>query len=123
MPPPWRVRVGNFTGATKKEIDEEPHWGVGHNHRVGFLNRQSRVAGFTHDGDHDEEEAEDRKSTDEAMPKCWKCGRLLTTESCSTFRTSRKGSLISMESGLRPFRPGWRFIVLAGEDWIKNEQE
>jgi hypothetical protein len=27
--PSGRVRVGNFTSATNKEIDKEPHWGAG----------------------------------------------------------------------------------------------
>ena len=65
---PGRVRVGNFSGSSQKEIDEEPDWGAGHNHRVGFRNNTDRVAGFTHDGDHEEED-EDHKFTETAVRK------------------------------------------------------
>ena len=69
MPTAGRVRVGNFSGSSQEEIDEEPEWGAGHNHRVGFRNKADRVAGFTHDGDHEAEEDEDHKFTENAVRK------------------------------------------------------
>ena len=69
MPARGRVRLGNFSGSSQKEIDEESEWGAGHNHRVGFRNNADRVAGFTHDRDHQEEEDEDHKFTENAVHK------------------------------------------------------
>ena len=123
MPPPGPVRVGNFTGATKKEVDEEPQWGAGHNHRVGFLNKQSRVAGFTHDGDHDEEEVEDRKFTNEAMRKSRELRRAAQDGKLLNFQDIMKGQSDFHRERPENFPPGWRFMVLAREDWIRNEQE
>lgn len=62
--------VTQHPGSSGKEIEEEPEWSRGHNHRVGYLNRQGRFAGLTHDGDFDPYETEeDRKFRDEAIRK------------------------------------------------------
>lgn len=62
--------VSNHPGSSEKEISEEPNWGRGHNHRIGYLNRQNRIAGLTHDGDYDPYETEDdREFREEALRK------------------------------------------------------
>ncbi|OLN97767.1 Nitrate reductase [NADH] protein-like protein [Colletotrichum chlorophyti] len=33
-------------GSTRREIENEPNWGSGHNHRVGFKNKDNRVPGY-----------------------------------------------------------------------------
>lgn len=34
-------------GSTVKEIHDEPEWGAGHNHRVGFKNHENRIPGYS----------------------------------------------------------------------------
>lgn len=51
----WTVHVQNHPGSTKEEIANEPNWGAGHQHRVGFRNKGNRVPGLAHDGDYSEE--------------------------------------------------------------------
>ena len=52
MPPiPWRIKVGNHPGSTVEELKNEPGWGAGHQHRVGYKNRQDRLPGLTHRDD------------------------------------------------------------------------
>ena len=53
----------NFAGSTKEEVESEPDWHVGNNHRVGYRNNQDRVGGSTPNGDHEEEEGDDREFT------------------------------------------------------------
>jgi len=65
---PRDIKVGNFPGSSVEEIENEPHWGDGHNHHIGVRNNQDRFAGFTHDGDHAEDD-EDRRVAEEAMEK------------------------------------------------------
>lgn len=43
--------ISHHPGSSRQEIDDEPNWGLGHNHRIGFNNHQDRTPGFTHDGD------------------------------------------------------------------------
>jgi nitrate reductase (NAD(P)H) len=57
-PPATTATVTSHPGSTADEILQEPAWGAGHQHRIGFVNRSGRVAGFTHDGDHDEDDHE-----------------------------------------------------------------
>ena len=69
MPTPRKVRVGNFAGSTREEIEKEPDWHKGHNHRVGYRNNQDRIAGFAHADEHEEELEEDKRFTEEAESK------------------------------------------------------
>lgn len=71
---PWsalkQAVVTQHPGSSTKEVEDEPDWGQGHNHRIGYLNRQGRLAGLTHDGDHDPyEKEEDKKFREDAMQK------------------------------------------------------
>lgn len=54
---PYRVQVRDHPGSSRKDIDNEPSWGEGHQHRVGFKNRFDRLPGLTGQHDEDEEEA------------------------------------------------------------------
>lgn len=60
MPPvPWHVRVKQHPGSTTEEIEDEPEWGSGHQHRVGYKNRDDRWPGLTHLGEEEEEDVEE----------------------------------------------------------------
>lgn len=62
--------VSGHPGSSEQEIEEEPNWSRGHDHRIGYLNRQGRLAGLTHDGDYDPYETEeDREFRREALRK------------------------------------------------------
>ena len=51
MPPlPYDVRVKQHPGSTAEEIEDEPDWGNGHQHRIGYKNNQDRKPGLTHGG-------------------------------------------------------------------------
>lgn len=40
------VQKQDHPGSSHQEIDNEPNWGSGHNHRVGFKNKDNRVPGY-----------------------------------------------------------------------------
>jgi nitrate reductase (NAD(P)H) len=69
LPAPAQPRtLSNHPGSSAQEIEEEPAWGRGHEHRTGYRNRWNRVPGLTfHEEDgHDEEE---EKFVEEANAK------------------------------------------------------
>jgi nitrate reductase (NAD(P)H) len=45
---PWTVRVQDHPGSTPDQIANEPDWGAGHQHRVGYRNKSNRLPGLTH---------------------------------------------------------------------------
>lgn len=103
---PWNALkpavVTSHPGSSNKEIEEEPDWGYGHNHRIGYLNRQGRVAGLTHDGDHDPYETEeDRQFREEAMQKYRnlkeksKAGHLVNFQEIMKSQTVRSPKIIA----------------------------
>lgn len=51
---PRTTVVNPHPGSSAEEIANEPNWGVGHQHRVGYRNRSYRVPGLTHDPEHDD---------------------------------------------------------------------
>jgi nitrate reductase (NAD(P)H) len=55
---PWVVEVKDHPGSSAQEIADEPDWGAGHSHRIGFMNRDSRVPGLTHKRDDYDKEIE-----------------------------------------------------------------
>lgn len=122
MPPiPHRVSVRSHPGSSLQEIEKEPNWGHGHEHRVGFRNGQSRVPGLTHSGDeredsdpNDEIETGEAEETYEEFRKEVKEGKLVN------FR-----DVIGAQEDFHLRRPdvhseGWRYVLNAKEDWIKN---
>ena len=67
---PWTTTVTDHPGSSKQEIDEEPEWKHGHQHRVGFTNNDHRVPGLTHGGEdvfehQDEDDRADQDAIDE----------------------------------------------------------
>jgi nitrate reductase (NAD(P)H) len=62
MPPVlWRVRVKDHPGSSLSEIQSEPNWTSGHEHRIWYKNRQDRCPGLTHADDEIEEAKEQGK--------------------------------------------------------------
>ena len=122
MPAPRRTDVQDHPGSSAREIAEEPEWGAGHQHRIGFRNRQDRFAGFTHDGDHGYEKEEDREFTEDAMRKYRelrdeaKKGKLVNFQELMKDQTDFRHHRLDM------YPPGFRFVVRAREDWVKKEQ-
>ncbi|KEF55898.1 uncharacterized protein A1O9_07478 [Exophiala aquamarina CBS 119918] len=121
--PPFKVHVLHPPGSSQQEIADEPDWHSGHNHRIGYRNKDDRVAGFTHDGEHMWTTEEEHKFVDEAMRKY----RELREK-------AQKGELVNFQEVMehqtdfyrhRPdvYPPGWRFMVRSREDWVKYEQD
>lgn len=53
----WTTKVRPHPGSSAEEIENEPDWGEGHQHRVGYRNSSYRVPGLTHDQEpHDDGE-------------------------------------------------------------------
>lgn len=46
---PWTVNVQDHPGSSIEDIENEPDWGAGHQHRVGYRNKGFRVPGWTGD--------------------------------------------------------------------------
>ena len=121
---PWRVQVTQHPGSTTEDIANEPDWKNihGHNHRVGFRNKQvDRLPGITHRDDERIEEAEELG--DEAKAKYEKLKARAKKGDLINFR-----DLIEGEKDLHLRHPenrslGWRYVVEATEDWVKNKEE
>ncbi|KAK3179404.1 hypothetical protein K4F52_009149 [Lecanicillium sp. MT-2017a] len=43
----WVAQIAHHPGATLEEIQDEPQWVAGHNHRTGYKNADNRRPGFT----------------------------------------------------------------------------
>ncbi|KAH6687912.1 nitrate reductase [Plectosphaerella plurivora] len=101
------VRKRDHPGSSHQEIRDEPSWGAGHNHHVGFKNRDNRLPGYT-------EEARGRAR---ALHEREARGELVN------FRDVVKG-----QPDLHLIRPedrsvGWRFALDCTEDWVKYGQK
>ena len=111
--------VSNHPGSTAREVADEPDWGFGHNHRIGFINNEDRHPGFTHDGDHEEEDEmveEDAKKV-EALKARLRGGDLINFRDIM----SNKTDFHLQHPNDHP--PGWRFMVDVSEDWVKQGQD
>ncbi|KAK4992186.1 hypothetical protein LTR50_001364 [Elasticomyces elasticus] len=98
MPPiPYRISVRDHPGSSLEEIEGEPDWASGHQHRIGFFNGQDRKPGITHDGDYDDEQDEQDIMELESLENRVKKGDLIN------FRDVMKGG--------------------KARDWIKNTEE
>lgn len=123
MPPiPHRVNVRSHPGSSAQDIENEPDWGHGHEHRVGFVNGQNRVPGLTHSGDERSEDSDpnDEVETAEALEKYREFRQDAKEGKLVNFR-----DIINAQEDLHLRRPdvhsqGWRYVVNAEEDWIKN---
>jgi nitrate reductase (NAD(P)H) len=125
MPPiPHRIRVRNHPGSSLQDIKNEPDWGSGHEHRVGFRNTQNRVPGLTHSGDEREEDSDPLEDVEaeQAAEKYVKFRDEAADGKLVNFR-----DLINAQEDLHLRRPevhseGWRFVLNAREDWVKNTE-
>ncbi|KAK2763124.1 hypothetical protein FQN54_009759 [Arachnomyces sp. PD_36] len=112
----WR---SDHPGSTKQEILEEPEWHSARAHRIGFRDRENRVAGLTHVGD---ERKEDQEFWEQAQKKAQELkdelgkGELLSVRDFMTkqedyhLRTPAKHS------------QGWRYVLHTTENFVKYEQ-
>ncbi|KFA77101.1 hypothetical protein S40288_09733 [Stachybotrys chartarum IBT 40288] len=113
------VRKREHPGSSSKEIAEEPNWGSGHNHRVGYKNRDNRLPGYAHGTDSsapEEHKKEGRKKYMDLRER-QADGALLN------FR-----DIVGMKEDVHLTRPhdlsvGWRYMLECTEDWVKHKQE
>jgi len=109
----------NHPGSTQQEIDDEPDWGFGHNHRIGYVNSDDRYPGFTHSNDENNEDYEEVKEAIEG--------------SVADEQKKHEGELINFREVMQDktdihlqreevHPPGFRFYVNVTEDWVKKEQ-
>ncbi|ENH65123.1 Nitrate reductase [NADH] 1 [Fusarium oxysporum f. sp. cubense race 1] len=96
---PWVVKVQAHPGSTAEEIRNEPDWVSGHQHRIGFRDRNNRLPGLTHKDDEYREEVAREKQNEEA--NSFKDFHLRHPENRSL---------------------GWRYVLNATEDWVKNKE-
>lgn len=118
--------VSNHPGSSSQEIADEPDWTKGHNlqHRIGYRNAQGRNPGFTHDGDHDPfEKEEDRLFREEAMRKYKDLQKRAGRGELVNFQDVMKDQTDFHQHRPDCYPPGFRFVVAAREDWVKNEED
>jgi nitrate reductase (NAD(P)H) len=118
MPPiPHRVNVAFHPGSTAQEVKDEPAWGTGHKHLVGFRNRRNRVPGLTHSGDEREEESDPSEDmeVEKAEEKYDEFRHEARDEKLVNFR-----DIISVQKDLHlrsdVHSEGWRYVLNASED-------
>ncbi|CRK27704.1 hypothetical protein BN1708_014926 [Verticillium longisporum] len=110
------VEKRDHPGSSEQAIENEPDWGAGHNHRVGFKNVDGRVPGY---------------SGEPGGPKYWE--KAMKKYEALLDR-KRKGELINFrdvidgEDDLRLIHPqdravGVRFALDCTEDWVKYGQK
>lgn len=74
---PWIVKIQAHPGSTAAEIHNEPDWVAGHQHRVGFRDRNNRLPGITHKADEHREHVSREKQNHLAMQQKAKSGELV----------------------------------------------
>ncbi|GKT58265.1 nitrate reductase [Colletotrichum tofieldiae] len=101
------VKKKDHPGSSRQDIENEPDWGSGHNHRVGFKNRDNRVPGYI-------AEAKGKLS---AFHHRIDDGDLVNFE-----------DIINAQEDLSLRHPenrsvGWRYVLDVTEDWVKYGQK
>lgn len=112
----------NYDRSTKKEIRDEPDWGSGHQHRIGFKNRQDRRPGLTHGDDEltaEDEEVRERVQELRNISDREKKGELINFRDIAEHEKDL--TLGGRKKVTRPL--GWRFVIDTSEDWVKKQQE
>ena len=74
---PWVVRLTAHPGSSAEDIANEPNWGAGHQHRIGFRNRNNRVPGLTHDPEAYGHEIEGARQEQEQLRADVRAGKLV----------------------------------------------
>ncbi|KAL0943404.1 nitrate reductase [Colletotrichum truncatum] len=101
------VKKTDHPGSTPQEIANEPNWGSGHNHRIGFKNKDNRVPGYV-------EEAKGKLS---AYHTRVETGELVNFE--DIVKAQEDLSLLHPENR----SVGWRYVLDVTEDWVKYGQK
>jgi nitrate reductase (NAD(P)H) len=117
----WAVKVKTHPGSSAQEIADEPDWTGGHQHRVGFRNRDDRAPGLAGGAG----ETLDRHTQDVEQAR----------EDLSALDRQRKeGHLINFREAIERQEDfhlrypdnrslGWRYVLNVTEDGIKNQQD
>lgn len=111
--------MNEHPGSSSQEIADEPDWGFGHNHRIGFVNNEDRHPGFSHDGDYEEEE----ELTEEDAKKVEAVKARLRRGDMINFRDIMNAKTDFHLKHPNDHPPGWRFMVNVTEDWVKQGQD
>ncbi|BGP04219.1 hypothetical protein JCM10049v2_000017 [Rhodotorula toruloides] len=120
-----RVVVNAHPGSSAQEIEDEPDWSGGHQHRVGFRNRDDRAPGLAPGSSIDIDETEHEHEQDVARAKA----QLETLrEERSEGRLVNFREVVERQEDLHLRYPadrpiGWRYVLNETEDWVKNEQD
>ncbi|MCJ1245312.1 hypothetical protein MMC30_002516 [Trapelia coarctata] len=117
---PHYVKVRQHPGSSREDIENEPSWNNGHQHRIGYRNRQDRIPGVTHSGD---EKLEDVAFKREALKELDQLQERVSKGDLINFRDA-----IKQQEDFHLRRPdvhpgGWRYVLNTSEDWIKNTEE
>ncbi|KAF2150810.1 hypothetical protein K461DRAFT_228984 [Myriangium duriaei CBS 260.36] len=120
--PPRKQKVGDFPGSSAEEIENEPAWGPGHSHRVGYKNKADRLAGFTEDADHWEDE-EERQLAEDAMRRYREMRQEHDRGELLNFQDIMKGQTDFRKHHESRYPPTWHFVVNSTEDFVKQEQD
>ncbi|EEP77457.1 hypothetical protein UREG_02306 [Uncinocarpus reesii 1704] len=117
---PHRTLPTYHPGSSQKDIEKEPDWQKVPHHRIGYRDKQGRVAGVSHpDGDLDKDKEfldHARKLADELRQRRER-GELLTVVD---FMKDQEDYHLRMPS---KHPSGWRYVLHTTESFIKYEQE
>lgn len=89
----WTVKVRPHPGSSFEEIANEPNWGAGHQHRVGYRDKANRKPGFT------TEESDYRDEIQEAKREMAELRREETSGKLVNFRDLISHQPVRHESG------------------------
>ncbi len=115
---PWNVTTQNHPGSAAEDIDRETHWSGGHQHRIGFKNRDDRQPGITH---HDDEHPEATQTQTNGI------SRTTNGKSASIGKLVDFRDIVSKDRDRDASNPeerptGWRDVFDYTEEWIKNTE-
>lgn len=135
MPPlPYTVHVRDHPGSSAQDIKDEPDWSAtSSEHRIGYKNRQDRRPGLTHAYDDESDELPDL-SRSASSPDESDIEEYAKEEFQELKSETQKGKLVNFrdiiehEPDLSRLNPedkplGYRFVLEATEDWVKNQEE
>ncbi|KAI5368020.1 putative oxidoreductase, molybdopterin-binding domain, oxidoreductase FAD/NAD(P)-binding protein [Septoria linicola] len=132
---PWKVSVKHHPGSSAKDVQDEPEWTHGHQHRIGYRNRQDRVPGLTHQDDEAGQEPDlTRSSSNSEQEGEIEFDDVAKADYENLKKKAKRGDLINFRDIVQNEKDihlrwpenrsiGWRYVLEATEDWIKNEEE
>ncbi|KAF2999125.1 hypothetical protein E8E14_004143 [Neopestalotiopsis sp. 37M] len=121
--PPRELNKREFPGSSAEEIENEPVWHPGHNHRVGFRNNQNRFAGLTEDNKDHWDNVEEKRLAEEGMKKYRKLRMEYNRGDLLNFQNVMQGQTDFHKRDPKNYPPIWHFVVNSTEEFIKNEQD